>query len=369
MKILLLSSLIPKEISKDIINNSEAANNFIWGIINELEKSNDIEIYSYIGYKLKNDVLLKEAMADTNITYLIKQEWGIFKSFIKYYKAIFAFIKNNDLVLMYNLIYINVFVLYIAKILGKKVAIIIADHTMASEQPDWKRKLLSRISEHQYKKMDKRIILSFSLYKKYSNLKTIWLPGGIRNSLYSDFSYAEKTDKLNIMYCGMLNNVTGVDLLLDFIEKHENEIISEKYCFTITGKGELEDRISSANISNLIFKGFLPEDVLLSEMKNANIFINPRNMNLEQNHNNFPSKVMEYLATGRIVISTRFPGHELFNENITFYENDNELKNILLNIYEQYDLINKEAFCSNRNFAQKFSWNKQVEKIEELLKI
>lgn len=108
---------------------------------------------------------------------------------------------------------------------------------------------------------------------------------------------------------------------------------------------------------------------MLGEMKNANIFINPRNMNLQQNQNNFPSKVMEYLATGRIVISTRFPGHEIFKDHIIFYESEDELENILLDLYEKYDLINKNIFSNNRIFAQNFYWNMQAKKIEEILKI
>ena len=87
--------------------------------------------------------------------------------------------------------------------------------------------------------------------------------------------------------------------------------------------------------------------------------------NLLQNQNNFPSKVLEYLATGREVISTKFPGWEKFKDNFRFYEGgtkalESEINKVLSdNLTLHYD--------TNRGKAVNYDWNVQIKKIIELI--
>ena len=91
--------------------------------------------------------------------------------------------------------------------------------------------------------------------------------------------------------------------------------------------------------------------------------VNPRNMNLPENENNFPSKIMEYLATGKPIISTRFPGWEKYNKYIAFCESTVEG---LQNALETSD-AGRDREKEQRKFAAGFLWSNQVKKIQSLL--
>lgn len=93
------------------------------------------------------------------------------------------------------------------------------------------------------------------------------------------------------------------------------------------------------------------------------MLVNPRDMRLPENQNNFPSKVMDYLAAGKVIISTKFAGWERFKENIIFCESSVEgIKEGLEDV--QKHLRNaEEVYGKNRKKAAEFVWKKQIEKI------
>ena len=116
------------------------------------------------------------------------------------------------------------------------------------------------------------------------------------------------------------------------------------------------------------YKGMVSEEEYYKLLEEANILINSKNMNLPENINNFPSKVLEYLASGRIIISTEFSGKERFEENIIFTKstydslavNINNTVNSYKDIYSNYYSMNKEK-------SKDFSWKGQVKKIQEFI--
>ena len=52
------------------------------------------------------------------------------------------------------------------------------------------------------------------------------------------------------------------------------------------------------------YLGFVEREELLRTMQRGLVLVNPRPPSLPEHRYNFPSKILEYLATGRPVIST-----------------------------------------------------------------
>ena len=105
-----------------------------------------------------------------------------------------------------------------------------------------------------------------------------------------------------IMYCGKLDELSGVRLLLDAFAL----ISDSRYQLWITGRGEMEPEVQQAVRQDVRIRylGFVSRKRLLELMRQATVLVNPRLSSFPENRYNFPSKLLEYLASGRPVITT-----------------------------------------------------------------
>ncbi len=105
-----------------------------------------------------------------------------------------------------------------------------------------------------------------------------------------------------VYYAGTLAEVAGVDLLLDAI----SHVSAPDVQFWFSGRGPLEDRIRAAaeRDPRIVLHGFISREEYRDLLQRAAVLVNPRPSRLAENRYNFPSKLMEYLAAGRPVIST-----------------------------------------------------------------
>lgn len=106
-----------------------------------------------------------------------------------------------------------------------------------------------------------------------------------------------------IMYTGHL---MGLELLTDAFL-----LIPDKaYRLWITGRGDWEERISklSSKDKRIVYWGFLANEEIVQKMKQATVLVNPRSSATPHIKYSFPSKLLEYMLTGKPVISTALPG-------------------------------------------------------------
>jgi glycosyltransferase involved in cell wall biosynthesis len=103
-------------------------------------------------------------------------------------------------------------------------------------------------------------------------------------------------------FAGSLSVSAGVDVLLDAIPL----IKDTRLQFWFSGRGPLEDRLKqqAAIDPRIRFFGFVSENQYSDMLQLATVLVNPRPSRLLENRYNFPSKLMEYLAAGRPIIST-----------------------------------------------------------------
>lgn len=117
-------------------------------------------------------------------------------------------------------------------------------------------------------------------------------------------SYTE--DILSVTYTGTLAERYGVMNLVNAFMKLPNDNIKLK----IIGEGDAKSKILAAsNIDSRIeYLGQMPRQQVLKLQRQSTVLVNPRTSEGEFTKYSFPSKTMEYLASGVPSIINRLPG-------------------------------------------------------------
>lgn len=362
-KYLICGPLIPECIENCFVDFSPAAGKFVRNLENALIK-NDREVIGF-AYITNSIVKEKEYMLHDNN---IPARYHIYEAtnklaFFKFQNELVEHVDKDTIVILYNMGYPYFSLIDKVKRKGGSACVLIADYSEISEMQSWPRKVHAWMCQREFRKYDNAIVLAHNLEKKLNkNCRTLFVPGGIDLEKFRLMRAPDKRDKLIYMYAGLLSTVTGVDILLKAIELCKNNDIE----FWFSGKGDLEKQVkeSAKRDSRVKYLGFLSEAEYFPTLEKVNVFINPRNMQLPQNQNNFPSKVLEYLATGRVVISTKFSEYKYFTNNFTLYDGTQvELSNTIQNVYKKYNAICGDIFNRNRKTAEEYSWIGQARKI------
>ncbi len=367
MRMIICGPALSEEAELIIPGASPAAAKYLRNMANAFRKKGfDVIIFSYITADISEKAkMIIENSVDGN-HYIIKGH-SLCKSMLNFKKDFLSFLKNDDIVLFYNIGYAAWGLADAVKRRGIKNALILADHTGADECKNIVRKVMAKKTESEFKKFDKAILLSNKAQSLLSGeCKILLAEGGVDLQVYKDFCIPHSSHRKKILYSGMLSYVTGVDLLLEAF----SHIDSQNIDLCITGKGELSNNVKSAMKadSRIEFKGFVSNDEYYHILNDSDIVVNPRNMSFGQNRNNFPSKVLEYLASGRIVVSTKFSGYKRFLNNFLFCDSNVEaLAEALKEAIKIKEIDRQIIFANNRIKAKDYDWNSQVGRILEFI--
>lgn len=368
MKFVCIGTMVPEQYEVKIAALSNASNRFLWNLTNAtIRQNHEVERLSYMGIPVdaKTKIEIQEE-TDKRISYIWKTK-NIISGVLNCHKAIKRKLENADCLLAYNVVYAWLFAPIIAHWLHKKSILVLADFSDTDSYSRLKGKLYASVQKWSIRRFDKVIGLSQNtegLLRK--NQQFVLMEGGINREFYDEFSTPDLRDgeQIIFMYAGILEKVTGIDLLLqafmDIRDPHAKLLIS--------GRGSMEVlvRVAQEKDARIQYLGCPAYEEYMQNLHKADILINPRNMNLPENKNNFPSKIMEYLATGKPILSTRFPGWERFEEYVSFCDADeSDMKKRLMEMTDT--LCRKQVLMHrvNRSFAEKYLWDKQVGKITE----
>lgn len=369
MKVIFCGTYMPLELARKLKYSSEAALKFQRNLLHEFKKENSVEVLSYIPYndEIINSLEENNIVEEVTVNYIKKIDHkNYFNLLIAYFKRLNLLLKNKEAVLLYNYNYINLFTVYLAKRNKVKAFLILADHDNYKSQKNILKKILIKLYEHNIKKFDGVIFLSDFLSKEIYTKNKLKIEGGIQIDKYLNLSKPTiKDSTIKIMYSGSLEKVSGIDMYIEAIKKINLTNIE----FVFTGKGDLVDQIIAQSDSRIKYKGMVSEKEYYKLLEEANILVNSKNMNLLENKNNFPSKILEYIASGRTIISTKFSGKEKFDENIVFTEsNSSDLACNIINVVNNYERSYMDYYKLNINKANEFTWQKQVKKINNFIK-
>lgn len=107
-------------------------------------------------------------------------------------------------------------------------------------------------------------------------------------------------------FSGTLNEINGIALLL----KAFRLISDPNFRLWIFGSGPLESEVRAASLQDnrIVYGGFLPNEEVMRYQRQATVLLNARPTNQLITRYTFPSKLCEYMLSGRPVITTALAG-------------------------------------------------------------
>ena len=217
----------------------------------------------------------------------------------------------------------------------------------------FKKYLKEKIENYQNKLVrayDGYIILTENMKEIINNSKkSVVIEGFVDKDIFVKEGLSNDANPKSIVYCGSLHKNYGLDLYLKSI----SQIKSEKVEFYFFGSGEMEDEIifASKKDKRIKFFGYQSSDTVRKYCRNSLLLVNPRRNDKEFTKYSFPSKLIEYMASGRPVVSTRlecippeYDNYLIYVENPVNSENIAKAINDAINkSHDELNIIGKNA--------------------------
>ena len=190
----------------------------------------------------------------------------------------------------------------------------------------------------------------------------IVIEGVADKNIDTDKSIQKYTD-FTLLYAGGLYKKFGVKNLVEAVKKI-NDVRLILY-----GSGEMDGELEkiSQQFPNIEYRKTAPNEEIVTEEMKATVLVNPRFSNETYTRYSFPSKNMEYMASGTPVLTTKLPGMPNEYEKYVYYIEDETVNGIYEKIEKLKNMDRKELNNTGKN-AQKFVVKnknniKQAEKI------
>lgn len=150
----------------------------------------------------------------------------------------------------------------------------------------------------------------------------------------NDFN--KKHEKKVCIYAGSLRKVYGIEALVKgFLRANIENAELHLY-----GNGSYADELKVLSEQNptIIYKGIAPNEEVIKEELKATLLINPRPTHEEYTKYSFPSKNMEYMASGTPVLTTCLPGMPDDHKEFVFFikeENEQGIEKAFKEVFEK----------------------------------
>lgn len=187
----------------------------------------------------------------------------------------------------------------------------------------------------------------------------------------SDRDYIEypNSRKKILLYSGSIQKIYGLENLLEAFKK----IDSVDYELWLCGSGNFEEELQKHILEDhrIKFFGYLTSRETIELQNKATILINPRQNIGEYTKYSFPSKIMEYLSSGRPVIAYKLDGvPQQYYDYILSPENNSSeaLKSVITSLCSLSYGDRKKIGLSGRNYVLKEkNYINQTKKLLDLI--
>lgn len=181
---------------------------------------------------------------------------------------------------------------------------------------------------------------------------------------------AEKSTKRFILYAGKISCTFGVDKLVEgFLNAG---LMNVK--LVLCGDGDYAPvlRKKAVNCQQIEFKGTVPHDMVLALEKSAILLVDPRPIDSEIAKMSFPSKIIEYMASGTPVLVSNIPSFAPEYRRYQYRIEDVSVHGIekaLRDVFSHTDAELSEIGASARQFImENKTIQKQCEKVIDLIR-
>lgn len=217
-------------------------------------------------------------------------------------------------VLVYSLISAHLCAVWCVRLLFSiKTTVLITDLPgLATGQESWWRRWLRPIDgsiiHHTVQTADGLMVLTQAIAEDYApNVPAMVMEGMV--SLQSEElaktvpESSGRPKEFIVLYTGALGRKYGIALLLDAFA----ELPGEGFRLWLFGSGDMAEDIRrrAKEDPRVYFAGRVAPEEAFRKCQQATVLINPRPTNEPFTRYSFPSKVLEYMAAGRPVITTR----------------------------------------------------------------
>lgn len=338
MRIGILGGLFPEEIRHDIEINSigpiqYAADALQWGIVRGLDDHiKDITLINlpYIGsFPLNYKQLIiksfpfshRKNASDFNVGFSNLIIYKYLSRYVNSAKYLNSWVSDKKEFLIVYAIH-TPFILAALKAKKKnpklKICLVVPDlPEFMNDKKNIITKLFKYIEQkllkHSLNKIDAFVLLSKHMREPLNIKDQPWIcVEGIYHGAKTPIPLKDESKRI-ILYSGTLAERYGILKLLNAF----NSIAFNNYELWICGDGDAKEQIIKCSISDSRIKylGQLPREQILAMQTNATVLVNPRTAEGEFTKYSFPSKTIEYLASGTPTILYKLPGipDEYFN--------------------------------------------------------
>lgn len=127
-----------------------------------------------------------------------------------------------------------------------------------------------------------------------------------KNYPYECISRHDSRGRKIILYSGALTEYSGILTLIEAVK----QLPPDQFVLHIYGNGDIKERIleEAEHSGNVVYCGNVPIEKMRELQANAWLLVNPRKTDNEISRYTFPSKILEYMASGTPVLSTKIDG-------------------------------------------------------------
>jgi len=289
--------------------------------------------------------LKKRKSKDIEIEYIPICNFFILKNLVTFFSSILKILKilkkhkNEEIVFFIDALGISLSLgaIISSKIKNKKIIGLVTDIPTISAQ---KSNIVKKFNFYLLRLYDGYVFLTPEMNSVINNKKKpfIVIEGSADIALSRTPNQFDKnnTNKRICLYAGGLYYIYGIiDLIEAFLKA--NVMNSELHLY---GAGDCEKEIIeySKKNKNIKYFGMVPNEEIVKAECEATLLVNPRPSNKLYTQYSFPSKTIEYMASGTPVLTTKLPGiPEDYYPYLFFIEKENveELSiqlNMILNL-------------------------------------
>lgn len=320
MKILLLGSLYPENRSDEIKAKSKfydyPGNIFQHALIKGLDNYADLKIVTAPSIKRYHNIFLRHSEFSHNgfssdiclneIDIPAIKEILLISSFYREIKNI----KDIDIIIIYSTSFPALYAasLYKKRIKSVKIINIITDlpEDMSHNNGfiyDTLKSIGIKFYYRYTKFINGYVFLSSKMTERFPIGKSPWV---VVEGIYDNSIKVETIQKFKektIAYTGALNKRYGIVALLDAFSL----IKEDDYRLILCGSGDAVEIIEERQVKDhrIKYLGQLNREEALKIQKQSTILINPRSTKEEYTKYSFPSKTLEYMASGTPTLMTR----------------------------------------------------------------